>query len=69
MVVEHVTEATADIWQAQGLHFIDSAGNMYLHWPELIVDIRGRRREPSASSFVMPGRPQASFKSAGLKVV
>lgn len=69
IVARRVPEATAEVWRAKDIHFVDAAGNMYLRWPELIVDIRGRRRDTSAQAFVLPGRPHAAFKSAGLKVV
>jgi len=69
MVVGHVPEATAAIWRARDVHFVDAAGNMYLRWPDLVVDIRGRRRTPSTNTWVASERPQIAFKGAGLKVV
>lgn len=69
MVVDHAIEATAAIWRAQDVHFVDTAGNMYLRWPDLVIDIRGRRRAPAVRDLLTPGRPRAAFKSAGLKVV
>lgn len=69
LVTDYVTDAVGEVLRANDIHFVDAAGNIYLHWPNLLVDIRGRRRPAAPPAHVVPGRPQHTFKRAGLKVV
>jgi hypothetical protein len=69
LVTDYVTDAVGEVLRANDIHFVDAAGNMYLHWPNLLVDIRGRRRPAASRTYLVSGRPQSTFKRAGLKVV
>jgi len=68
MVTSHVSEPVAEVWRRRDIHYVDSAGNMYLRWRGLLVDVRGRRR-PSAPQPAAPGKPLRAFKPGGLRVL
>jgi hypothetical protein len=45
---------------SRGVHFVDTAGNMFLRWPGLLVDVRGRRG--STAAYTQPrGNPVRAF--------
>jgi hypothetical protein len=66
VVSQHVSDAVAEVWRDRDIHFVDSAGNMYLRWPKLLVDVRGRRGQPSARPTRV-GQPLRAFESSGLR--
>ena len=68
VVSPHISDSVAEVWRDRDIHFVDSAGNMYMRWPELLVDVRGRRG-PSTPRPTRSGQPLRAFKSSGLRVL
>jgi hypothetical protein len=68
IITPYVSDAVADALRTQDVHYVDSAGNMYLRWDRLLVDIRGRHRPTSPRPGELD-QPLRAFKSAGLKVL
>lgn len=68
VVSPYVSDSVAEVWRSRDIHYVDSAGNMYLRWPGLLVDVRGRRR-PSTPQPSQVGRPLRAFKSSGLRIL
>jgi hypothetical protein len=68
VISSYVSESVAEVWRRQDVHYVDSVGNMYLRWPQLLVDVRGRRRS-SIPQPAEPGRPLRAFKPSGLRVL
>jgi hypothetical protein len=66
MVVPRVSEAVAEVWRANDVHFVDGAGNAYLRQPGVLLDVRGRRQAPSGEK---PGSPPRWSRPAGLMIV
>ena len=66
MVVPRVSETVAEVWRANGVNFVDAAGNAYLRQPGVLLDVRGRREAPSGEK---PGSPPRWSRPAGLMVV
>ena len=65
LVTTHVNPRMADHLKAEGLEFIDTAGNAYINRPPLYIFVKGNRPQE-----VLAGTPQKrAFKPAGLKVV
>jgi len=65
LVTDHVTPPLADALRAQGVEFIDAAGNAFLNQPPLLVFVKGQRpagQEPALE----PGR---AFQATGLQVL
>jgi len=68
LVTSYVSDTVAELLRQQDIHYVDSAGNMYLRWAGLLLDVRGRRRS-AIPQPAEPGRPLRAFKSSGLKVL
>jgi hypothetical protein len=68
VVTGHVPEPVGQAWRSQDVHYVDAAGNMYLRWDGVLLDVRGRPR-PSAPRPAQPGQPLRSFGPTGLKVL
>jgi hypothetical protein len=68
VVAPYVPKAAADVLRRNDIHYIDAAGNMYVRWDGLLIDVWGHRRKLSISPEAT-GRPARMFKSAGLKVL
>lgn len=66
MVLPRVSEAVAEVWRANDVHFVDGAGNAYLRQPGVLLDVRGRREAPSGEES---GSPPRWSRPAGLMVV
>jgi hypothetical protein len=65
LVTDHVTPPLADALRAQGIEFIDTAGNAYLNQPPLLVVVKGQR--PAVEEPVHElGR---AFQPTGLQVL
>lgn len=65
LVTDHVTPPVADRLRAEGVEFIDAAGNAYLNRPPLLVFVKGQRpagNEPTPDA----GR---AFQATGLQVL
>lgn len=67
LVTRHVTPPLAERLRAEGVEFLDTAGNAYLHRnkPRYHIDIRGRK--PQAPSRAE--RTIKAFRAAGLRVI
>lgn len=65
LVTDHATPPIADALRAQGIEFIDTAGNAFLNQPPLLVWIKGQR--PAEPAVRVPtGR---AFQTTGLQVL
>jgi hypothetical protein len=65
LVTDHVTPPLADALRAQGIEFIDAAGNAFLNQPPLLVFVKGQR--PAVERPVLErGR---AFQATGLQVL
>jgi hypothetical protein len=65
LVTDHVTPPLADELRAQGVEFIDTAGNAFLNQPPLLVFVKGQRR-PAQEPGLERGR---AFTATGLQVL
>lgn len=65
LVADHVTPVLAEKLRAQGVAFIDTAGNAYLEEPPLLVWVTGRR-PPDLPHNRAEGR---AFQASGLQVL
>ncbi len=65
LVTDHVTPPLAEALRAQGIEFLDAAGNAFLNQPPLLVFVKGQRpvEEPPA---LERGR---AFQATGLQVL
>ena len=67
VIAPHVPDAAADVLRHRDVHFADASGNAYLRWPDLLVDVRGRRRPPQAHA-VPADQPLRAFSPRGQRV-
>lgn len=65
LVTDHVTPPLADALRAQGVEFIDAAGNAFLNRPPLLVFVKGQRPTEEGLAFER-GR---AFQATGLQVL
>ncbi|WP_284749436.1 type IV toxin-antitoxin system AbiEi family antitoxin [Amycolatopsis sp. RTGN1] len=68
LVTTHVTEPVAERLRAQGIDYVDTAGNARLAWGDVLIDVRGRRNPVVPRSRTSPSGAGA-FGRAGLRVV
>jgi hypothetical protein len=68
LVAPHVSDKVGEALRKQGVHYVDSVGNMYLRGDGLLLDVRGRRG-PTTTSPGAVGQALRAFKPSGLKVV
>ena len=67
-MTRYVPESVAQLWRGRDIHFVDTAGNMFLRWPGLLVDVRGRR--DSTAAHTQPrSNPVRAFSPSGQKVL
>lgn len=66
LVADHITPPMADTLKAQGLQFLDAAGNGYLKQPGVFVWVTGERPEHRLADPRTRGR---AFAPTGLKVL
>ena len=66
LVTDHVTPPLADQLRAQGVQFIDAAGNAYLNAPPLLIWVKG---EKPAERLTPPRDRGRAFAATGLQVV
>jgi hypothetical protein len=65
LVTDHVTPPLADALRAQGVEFIDAAGNAFLNQPPLLIFVKGQRRAGQEATLER-GR---AFQATGLQVL
>lgn len=65
LVADHVTPPLAETLRAQGIEFIDAAGNAYLNRPPLLVFVTGQRPMLRRA----PGETGRAFQATGLQVL
>jgi hypothetical protein len=65
LVADHVTPPLADALRAQGVEFIDAAGNAFLNQPPLLVFVKGQRPAEVAPTLER-GR---AFQATGIQVL
>jgi hypothetical protein len=65
LVADHVTPPLADALRAQGVEFIDAAGNAFLNQPPLLVFVKGQRPAEAAPTLER-GR---AFQATGIQVL
>jgi hypothetical protein len=66
LVTDHVTPPLADQLRAQGVQFIDTAGNAFLNTPPLLIWVKG---EKPADRLTPPRDRGRAFGATGLQVV
>lgn len=66
LVTDHVTPPLADQLRAQGVQFIDAAGNAFLNTPPLLIWVKG---EKPATRLTPPRDRGRAFAATGLQVV
>lgn len=66
LVTDHVTPPMADQLRAQGVQFIDAAGNAFLNAPPLLIWVKG---EKPADRLIPPRDRGRAFAATGLQVV
>jgi hypothetical protein len=66
LVTDHVTPPLADQLRAQGVQFIDAAGNAFLNAPPLLIWVKG---EKPAIRLTPPRDRGRAFAASGLHVV
>jgi hypothetical protein len=66
LVTDHVTPPLADALRAEGIEFIDAAGNAFLNHPPVLVFIKGQR--PTEARTPLAERRRA-FQPTGLQVL
>lgn len=66
LVADHVTPPMADTLRAQGIQFLDTAGNAYLEQPGVFVWVKGERPE---HTFQNPRERGRAFAPTGLQVL
>ena len=65
LVTDHVTPPLADALRAQGIEFIDAAGNAFLNQPPLLIFVKGQRPAGEGPALER-GR---AFQATGLQVL
>lgn len=65
LVTDQVSTPAAERLRGLGVQFADTAGNMYLSAPGVLIWVTGRRREGSHPGPRPPGR---AFRASGLKI-
>lgn len=65
LVADYVTPALADRLQAEGVEFIDAAGNAFLNDPPLFVFVKGQR----PMNDLAAGERGRAFQPTGLRVL
>lgn len=66
VVASHIAARTAELYRRLDIQFIDAAGNASLHFGDVLIDVRGRKR-PSSGAAVSPpttGAPATNTFSA-----
>lgn len=66
LVTDYVTPSLADQLRAQGVQFIDAAGNAFLSAPPLLVWVKG---EKPAERLIPPRDRGRAFAATGLQIV
>lgn len=67
IVTDYISESVAAILRSNRVQYIDTAGNMYLRGPGLLIDIQGRSRRLATDD----PKPKAlrAFKASGVRVL
>ena len=65
LVTDHMTPPLADALRAQGIEFIDAAGNAFLNRPPLLVFVKGQRPALQGPT----GERGRAFQATGLQVL
>ena len=65
LVTDHVTPPLADALRAEGVEFVDAAGNVFLNQPPLLVFVKGQR--PAGQR--PPAERGRAFQATGLQVL
>lgn len=66
VITPYIAPSTADVWRRQKVAFVDTAGNMFLYGPGLLVDVRGR---PRSDAVVSKHGALRSFRNNGLRII
>ncbi|MDP9821786.1 type IV toxin-antitoxin system AbiEi family antitoxin [Nocardioides massiliensis] len=69
VATDYLTERTSAPLREAGIQFADLAGNAYVSFADVLVDIRGRRRPPSGGAAGRPRRPTNLFSPRRSQVV
>lgn len=68
IVAPYVSESVGESLRRQDIHYVDAAGNAYLTWKGMHIDIRGRRRRDVHRAGDL-GKPLRAFRGNGLKIL
>jgi Uncharacterized protein conserved in bacteria len=66
LVTDHVTPSAAERFKDLGQHFADTAGNMYISAPGVLIWVAGRRPD---ESHRRAQRSSRAFRSSGLRIM
>ncbi|MGW7536679.1 type IV toxin-antitoxin system AbiEi family antitoxin [Amycolatopsis sp. NPDC054798] len=64
----YLGESVAERLRARGIDYVDTAGNAYLSWDDVLIDIRGRAKPAARVGRASP-RGAGAFGRAGLQVL
>lgn len=68
VVAPHIPDTVGESLRRHGIHYADAAGNAYLSWKGMLLDVRGRRPQevprPGAA-----GRPLRAFRASGTRIL
>lgn len=67
LVAPHVPPPVAMACREHGVHFADTAGNVFLDWGDLLLDVEGRR--PQRGPAARADRRLRAFQPSGLRIV
>lgn len=67
LLARYVPPSVAAICRNLGVHYADVAGNAFLDWGDLLLDVEGRR--PDRAAPLRDGRPLRAFQPSGLRVL
>jgi hypothetical protein len=66
---ERISERSANSFRGAGVQYLDAAGNTYIAFGDVLIDIRGRRHPVSRSKLESPGRSANLFSPRRARVV
>jgi len=68
VVAPHISDAVGAALRRHDIHFADAAGNAYLSWEGMLLDVRGRRLQevPRPGDA---GRPLRAFRTSGIRIL
>jgi hypothetical protein len=66
---DRISERSANSFRDAGIQYLDAAGNAYITFDDVLIDIRGRRHTSSGSKAMLFDRPANLFSPRRAQVV